>query len=450
MVSQLISRTVSRCRCYWRRRACFRITTVAVLVAVFASPLSAAGDTIVRMETSVGGFNVQLYDTAAPLTVTNFLNYVNRNDYNNSIIDRSVPGFVIQGGGYNCCDPFVGQPFAITADPPVQSEFDPSRSNVRGTIAMALLSGDPNSATSAWFFNLADNSANLDHQNGGFTVFGYVLDSGMDVVDAIAGLTINSLNPTFPNLPVFNNYYVWVFRVCINNDGDGACPGKEDLAVNPDGSGTGDGNGDGIQDRDQENVTTTTSSFGTVVTFATATGAKLEIAGPPIYALQTPFATFSPPSGSSAQFNEGLYTLKMNGTMGTGRTVTIFHGTPSHATHYYAYGPTSDNPTPHWYDFMYDSTTGTGAEITGDKIILHFVDGGRGDDDMTVNGSVTHTGGPATVSALSSSSAGGCSIAATPSRIANHGDWILVSMFLAFVALARKRNRLYRIGTARH
>ena len=412
----------------------------AVLMAMFASPLSAASDTIVRMETSVGGFNVQLYDTAAPLTVANFLNYANRNDYNSSIIDRSVPGFVIQGGGYNCCDPFFGQPFAITADAPVQNEFDPSRSNVRGTIAMAKLPGDPNSATSAWFFNLVDNSANLDYQNGGFTVFGYVLDSGMDIVDRIAGLPISSQNPTFPELPVFNGGYVWVFRVCINDDGDGACPGKEDLAVNPDGNGTGDGNGDGIPDRDQENVTTTTSTFGSVVTFATDTGAKLEIAGPPIYVdAQSMLAAFSPPSGSRVLFNEGLYRLKINGAIGAGRIVTVFHGTPSQATHYYVYGPTSDNPAPHWYDFMYDGTSGTGAEILGDKIILHFVDGQRGDDDLAVNGSVTSTGGPATVTSLDTSSSSGCAIATTSSRITSHGDWILVSMFLAFVALIRRR-----------
>ncbi len=100
------------------------------------------------------------------ITVANFLRYAGRGDYNtNGIIHRSAPGFVIQGGGYAYED--VTSPFGlyryffhIPKDPPIQNEFSPSRSNVRGTIAMAKLPGNPDSATSEWFFNLADNSAN--------------------------------------------------------------------------------------------------------------------------------------------------------------------------------------------------------------------------------------------------------------------------------------------------
>lgn len=142
-------------------------------------------------DTSLGGgvTNVLLFDQAgagAPATVTNFLNYVNDGDYKNSIIHRSVPGFIIQGGGFTIEDLDIG---TVSSDPPVVNEFNSQRSNTRGTIAMAKLGNNPNSATSQWFFNLADNSANLDNQNGGFTVFGEVLsDADLKPIDAIANL----------------------------------------------------------------------------------------------------------------------------------------------------------------------------------------------------------------------------------------------------------------------
>lgn len=155
--------------------------------------------TVVRFETNLGNIDVQLFDDEAPGTVQNFLNYVNDGDYNGSIIHRSVPGFVIQGGGYvyDETDVFV----AVPTDPPIANEF--GRSNVRGTIAMAKIGGDPDSAANEWFFNLADNSANLDNQNGGFTVFGEVMGDGMLIVDIIASLrSINfSVNP-FTTVPV--------------------------------------------------------------------------------------------------------------------------------------------------------------------------------------------------------------------------------------------------------
>lgn len=113
------------------------------------------------------------------MTVQNFVNYVEDGDYLNTIIHRSVPGFVLQGGGFKIAGIATAQNpqnalSVIPTDPPVQNEFSRNRSNLRGTIAMAKLGTDPNSATSQWFFNLADNSANLDNQNGGFTVFGEV------------------------------------------------------------------------------------------------------------------------------------------------------------------------------------------------------------------------------------------------------------------------------------
>src|SRR3972149_621121 len=192
-ISRLISLIVFFMRRHGRGQACWRLAACVALALASSQPsLAAVVKTIVRMETNLGSFNIGLYDDDAPETVKNFLNYVNRGDYDNSIIHRSVPGFVVQGGGYKCCDIF-GQAYHILTDPPVLNEFDPSRSNIRGTIAMAKLGDDPDSATSEWFFNLADNHDNLDNQNGGFPVFARVLDAGMDVVDAIAVLPIISV-----------------------------------------------------------------------------------------------------------------------------------------------------------------------------------------------------------------------------------------------------------------
>ncbi|MEY3808179.1 MAG: hypothetical protein RI893_1155 [Pseudomonadota bacterium] len=148
---------------------------------------------VVRMQTSMGLIDIKLYNEAAPLTVANFLGYVNSGAFNQSFIHRSVPGFIIQGGGYflNGTSPTPIDTSIRTATPLI-NEFSASRSNLRGSIAMAKVGGDPNSATSGWFFNLADNSANLDSQNGGFTVFGQVIDKSLAVVDAIAALPIAS------------------------------------------------------------------------------------------------------------------------------------------------------------------------------------------------------------------------------------------------------------------
>ncbi|MDE2389068.1 MAG: peptidylprolyl isomerase, partial [Betaproteobacteria bacterium] len=123
----------------------------------------------------------------------NFLQYIHSDAYTNGIFHRSVPGFVIQGGGFKIADGASGKSLAaVNTFAPIVNEF--RISNTRGTVAMAKLGGNPNSATSQWFVNLADNSANLDNQNGGFTVFGRVIFDGMSVFDAIAKLPIRKLN----------------------------------------------------------------------------------------------------------------------------------------------------------------------------------------------------------------------------------------------------------------
>ena len=158
--------------------------------------------------TSLDGqtISVLLFDqegAGAPATVANFTNYAQEDDYANSIIHRSLPGFIIQGGGFIVEN---GEVLPVPTDEPVVNEFSPERSNTQGTIAMAKQDGDPNSATSQWFFNLNDNSENLDNQNGGFTVFGEVLsEADFAVVDTIARqptINVSNVNPAFSSLPV--------------------------------------------------------------------------------------------------------------------------------------------------------------------------------------------------------------------------------------------------------
>jgi cyclophilin family peptidyl-prolyl cis-trans isomerase len=394
----------------------FRAAACAILAAVFTLPQLAVA-AIVHMETNLGNIDIELYDDQAPKTVANFLGYAGRGHYNGVIIHRSQPGFVIQGGGHKCC--ILGQFYAIPSDPPIQNEFDPSRSNVRGTIAMAK-SSDPDSASNQWFFNLADNSATLDDTNnsGGFTVFGHVLDtgpgSGMDVVDAIANLQRLAFAAPFNQLPVLSSY----------DTTEGLQP--EDLV---------------IVNR-IPNVKSTSTIWGTLATFTADVDMTFSSAGTFNTAdTASLLSTITPPSNKTSQYIAGILTFTTTGTMSpAGRTITLLHGSTTAPNHYYAYGKTPDDPTDHWYDFMFDGTTG--AEISGDRIVLHFVDGQRGDDDLAVNNSIDHTGAPVLIAEPTpAGKIAGCTIAAMPSQTTGNGDWIVISMFLAFVALVRRRIR---------
>ena len=153
--------------------------------------------TSVQFQTNMGDIEVELFDSATPETVANFLAYVEDDSYNNTFFHRSVPGFIVQGGGFYLNDE---QKIAtITRKSNVNNE--PVYANVRGTLAMAKVGGNPNSATNQWFFNLADNTGNLDNQNGGFTVFGQVTQ-GMAIVDAIAAVPPSNQGGDFTGIPL--------------------------------------------------------------------------------------------------------------------------------------------------------------------------------------------------------------------------------------------------------
>jgi peptidyl-prolyl cis-trans isomerase B (cyclophilin B) len=146
----------------------------------------------VIFHTSHGDIKVELYEDQAPVTVKNFLDYARKGHYDGTIFHRVIPGFMIQGGGFDA--ELVQKP----TDPPIKNEADNGLSNERGTLAMAR-TNDPDSATSQFFINVVDNPA-LDHrgkQSGrtwGYAVFGRVIE-GMDVVDEIRFMPTESRGP---------------------------------------------------------------------------------------------------------------------------------------------------------------------------------------------------------------------------------------------------------------
>jgi cyclophilin family peptidyl-prolyl cis-trans isomerase len=209
-------------------------------------------NTVVTITTNRGTFSIELFDNDTPVTVQNFLNYVNRGDYNGSFLHRSIPGFILQGGGF-IFNEATGDAESIDADAPIINEFQ--RSNLRGTVAMAKLSGNPDSATNQWFVNLANNASNLDNQNGGFTVFGQVIGDGMTVVDDIASLPVNNFGGAFSDLPTINyisgsiaaENFVTLSDVSVDTSGD-----------DTDGDGTPDATDD---DDDNDGVLDTVDVF---------------------------------------------------------------------------------------------------------------------------------------------------------------------------------------------
>jgi peptidyl-prolyl cis-trans isomerase A (cyclophilin A) len=168
---------------------------LAVCAILFVPMVQA---TTVQFQTVMGDFEVNLYDKATPETVKNFLAYVRAGAYKNTVVHRVVPQFVVQAGGFKFEEKL---PLALVATNPAVIN-EPVFSNKRGTIAMAKQSGNANSATNQWFFNLGDNSKDLDKDNGGFTVFGEVTGNGMGIIDSISQLTIFQFDSPFESMPL--------------------------------------------------------------------------------------------------------------------------------------------------------------------------------------------------------------------------------------------------------
>jgi cyclophilin family peptidyl-prolyl cis-trans isomerase len=170
-----------------------------LLAACLLGPVMAQA-TMVRIYTNLGPIDLALMDASAPISVQNFLAYTQNAAYDGTFVHRSVPGFVVQGGGYALLA--NGSAPHITTRSPIALEYSASRPNIRGSVAMARTS-DLNSATSEWFVNLVDNTTTLGPANGGgYAVFGQATVPSMVTVDAIAKLPTINAGGAFGTLPV--------------------------------------------------------------------------------------------------------------------------------------------------------------------------------------------------------------------------------------------------------
>jgi|SRR5690606_6413820 len=153
----------------------------AAALSFMSLPVLAA-NSIVEMNTSMGNIEIELYNDKAPISAKNFEDYVKANFYKGTIFHRVIPGFMIQGGGFD--SNMVEKANNKSA---IKNESYNGLNNQRGTLAMAR-TNDPDSARAQFFINLVDNDfLNRSSRNAGYAVFGKVT-KGMDVVDKIAGV----------------------------------------------------------------------------------------------------------------------------------------------------------------------------------------------------------------------------------------------------------------------
>jgi len=177
-----------RLSCLWQ--------PLVVLSAAAAGPGVLAAEPQVDLKTSAGTIRLELYPAKAPKTVANFLQYVKDGHYDGSIFHRVIPGFMVQGGGF---DPGFKQ--KATRDP-IQNEAKNGLKNDLGTIAMARTSA-PHSASAQFFINVKDNdflNAAAAQDGWGYAVFGKVV-SGMDVVTKIAATPTGAGGPFRSDVP---------------------------------------------------------------------------------------------------------------------------------------------------------------------------------------------------------------------------------------------------------
>lgn len=171
--------------------ALFSLSSASMVLAAPTVPV--AGGTHVKLTTSAGNIELELDSQKAPVSVKNFVDYVNSGYYANTIFHRVIPGFMIQGGG------FTTDMQQKPANAAIKNEADNGLRNLRGTISMAR-TADKDSATSQFFINVADN-AFLDHgqRDFGYAVFGKVT-KGMEVIDKMVEVQTGNVGP-YQNVP---------------------------------------------------------------------------------------------------------------------------------------------------------------------------------------------------------------------------------------------------------
>jgi peptidyl-prolyl cis-trans isomerase A (cyclophilin A) len=177
----------------------FKKIIIAVAVCMFVGGMvgvvgAAEKKSVVLVKTSLGNIKIELMQRESPITVKNFLSYVEAGYYSGTILHRVIPGFMVQGGG------FTSDMKVKKTGQPIKNAAPNGLKNDRGTIAMARTSA-PDSATSQFFINLVNNdNLNRPMPDGhGYAVFGKVI-AGMDVVDKIASVS-TGVTMGFPNVP---------------------------------------------------------------------------------------------------------------------------------------------------------------------------------------------------------------------------------------------------------
>jgi peptidyl-prolyl cis-trans isomerase A (cyclophilin A) len=197
----------------WRLRVALSLAVVAICGTT--NRAATLSNTEVQFNfAGFGSVDVDLFDNVTPQSVVNFLSYASStgvNSFDNTVMHRSVPNFVVQGGGFTYSD--ATQSFSSIAKS-TAIPLEQSLANSLGTLGMARTS-IPNSATSQWFFNTVDNTNTLSPQNTdgfGYAVFGQVV-SGMSVINQIAAQQTRNFssssfynNATYSQLPVTNSY----------------------------------------------------------------------------------------------------------------------------------------------------------------------------------------------------------------------------------------------------